>query len=157
MVRVRCVADEKGGAKPPHSKFGAKMSNLQGCRYAAVSADLLAPQSTGRRRLHMKRVANSLTIATVVLFAVSVTAQTRPDFSGRWTSEPELTVKAPGAGGRSGEHAGDMGSGWGLEHHRRAGCEPADGRVHVLRTRRYAAAAEVRLSRSTDRRRRTRS
>jgi len=67
----------------------------------------------------MKRVANILSMATVVFLAVSVTAQTRPDFSGRWTSEPEPAVMAPGAGGqrgaggRSGEHAGDMGSGWG--------------------------------------------
>jgi hypothetical protein len=34
-----------------------------------------------------------------------------PDFSGRWTSGPEPTATAPGAGGQRG--AGDMGSGWG--------------------------------------------
>jgi hypothetical protein len=67
----------------------------------------------------MKRVANILRIATVVLLTVNVTAQTRPDFSGRWTSEPESAATAPGAGGqrgaggRSGERAGDLGSGWG--------------------------------------------
>src|SRR5262245_5938898 len=66
----------------------------------------------------MKRVTNALSIAMAVLLAVSVTAQTRPDFSGRWTSEPEPAAP-PGAGGqrgasgRSGERSGDMGSGWG--------------------------------------------
>ena len=73
----------------------------------------------------MRRVANVLSVAVVVLFAVSVTAQTRPDFSGRWTSEPEPT--APGGGGQAGTArggggqrgggggggSGDMGSGWG--------------------------------------------
>lgn len=59
----------------------------------------------------MKRVANILSVTTAVLIAVSVTAQTRPDFSGRWTSGPEPTATAPGAGGQRG--AGDMGSGWG--------------------------------------------
>lgn len=56
----------------------------------------------------MKRVANILSTAAVILLAVSVAAQTRPDFSGRWASGPE-----PAATGRSGERAGDMGSGWG--------------------------------------------
>jgi hypothetical protein len=50
----------------------------------------------------------------MVFFAVSVTAQTKPDFSGRWTSEPEPTATAPGGGGqRGGARIGDMGSGWG--------------------------------------------
>jgi hypothetical protein len=61
----------------------------------------------------MKRLANLLSIAAPVLLAASVAAQTRPDFSGRWTSGPEPAAAAPGAGGRSGERAGDMGSGWG--------------------------------------------
>jgi hypothetical protein len=68
----------------------------------------------------MKRVANILSIVTVVLLAASVTAQTRPDFSGRWTSEPEPAATVPGGGGqaaaaRSGGRgvSGDMGSGWG--------------------------------------------
>jgi len=56
----------------------------------------------------MKRLANIVSTAAVILLAVSATAQTRPDFSGRWTSGPE-----PAATGRSGEPAGDMGSGWG--------------------------------------------
>ncbi len=67
----------------------------------------------------MKRHTKTVTIATVVLLAVCAAAQSRPDFSGRWTSEPEPTAPAPGGGGqrgtggRSGERAGDLGSGWG--------------------------------------------
>ena len=67
----------------------------------------------------MKRNSAVLTIATIVLSAVCAAAQTRPDFSGRWTSEPEPTAPAPGGGGqrgtggRSGERPGDLGSGWG--------------------------------------------
>jgi len=58
-----------------------------------------------------------LSVAVVVLFAASVTAQTRPDFSGRWTSEPEPASGAGqagaalGGGGRA--SSGNMGSGWG--------------------------------------------
>lgn len=62
----------------------------------------------------MRRVANVLSVAAVVLFAVSVAAQTRPDFSGRWTSEMETTAPARGGGGGGGRSgSGDMGSGWG--------------------------------------------
>ncbi|MGH9940305.1 MAG: hypothetical protein ACREAM_29030 [Blastocatellia bacterium] len=69
----------------------------------------------------MKRVTKMLSITTVLLFAVSVAAQTRPDFSGRWTSEPEPAAAAPGGGGQAGaarsgggrSASGDMGSGWG--------------------------------------------
>jgi hypothetical protein len=57
-------------------------------------------------------------VAVLVLFAASVTAQTRPDFSGRWTSEPEPAggvgqagTALGGGGGRV--VSGDMGSGWG--------------------------------------------
>jgi len=82
----------------------------------------------------MRRAANMLSVAAVILFAVSVTGQTKPDFSGRWTSEPEPTATAPGGGGQPGAargggggggqrggggerggggRNGDMGSGWG--------------------------------------------
>jgi len=57
-----------------------------------------------------------LTVAAVILFAVNVRAQTRPDFSGRWTIEPESTSAAGGVGqaGSGGPGvSGDMGSGWG--------------------------------------------
>jgi hypothetical protein len=53
-----------------------------------------------------------LRIMTVALFAVTVMAQAKPDFSGRWTTEPEATITAPGSG-PSAPRSGDMGSGWG--------------------------------------------
>jgi len=68
-------------------------------------------------------MANVLSVAAVVLFAASAMAQTRPDFSGRWTSEPAATATGGGAQadaregavdrGGSGGRSGDMGSGWG--------------------------------------------
>ncbi|HKQ74311.1 MAG TPA: hypothetical protein VJ810_11520 [Blastocatellia bacterium] len=77
----------------------------------------------------MRRMADVLGAAAVVILAASVTAQTRPDFSGRWTSEPEPAATATGGGaqadaaragggergggGRGGGRVGDMGSGWG--------------------------------------------
>lgn len=67
----------------------------------------------------MKRLTNVLG-AAAVLFSVNVTAQTRADFSGRWTNEPEPAATAQGAvgqrgggGERGGGRSGDMGSGWG--------------------------------------------
>jgi hypothetical protein len=59
----------------------------------------------------MKRLTNILSSALVALLAAGATAQTRPDFSGRWTSEPSPAVD--GQRGASGERIGDMGSGWG--------------------------------------------
>jgi hypothetical protein len=61
----------------------------------------------------------SLTAALALTAAVHAGVQERPDFSGRWTSEPEApgsgTRGAPGQGGSAGRGAarGDMGSGWG--------------------------------------------
>jgi hypothetical protein len=55
----------------------------------------------------MKSLTNLLSSALVALLAVGATAQTRPDFSGRWTSEP-----SPAGDGQR-ERIGDMGSGWG--------------------------------------------
>src|SRR5688572_18509498 len=52
-----------------------------------------------------------LRMTTVVLFAASVMAQAKPDFSGRWTIEPEAAP--PGGSGRGGASVGNMGSGWG--------------------------------------------
>ena len=53
-----------------------------------------------------------LRIITVALFAVTVMAQAKPDFSGRWTSEPETKTTESGSG-PSTARTGDMGSGWG--------------------------------------------
>jgi hypothetical protein len=68
----------------------------------------------------MTRVAHVLAPAAVVLLAVITLAQTRPDFSGRWTSEPDTPPQPAGGGqgggsggGRGGIRSGDMGSGWG--------------------------------------------
>jgi len=73
----------------------------------------------------MKQMANALCAAAVVLFSAAVMAQTRPDISGRWTSEPATAATAPsvsgqanaareGAGDRGAAgRIGDMGSGWG--------------------------------------------
>jgi hypothetical protein len=59
----------------------------------------------------MKRMTNILSSALVALLAVSATAQSKPDFSGRWTSEP--SPAGEGQRGASGARIGDMGSGWG--------------------------------------------
>jgi len=59
----------------------------------------------------MKCLTNLLSGALVALLAVGATAQTRPDFSGRWTSEP--SPAGDGQRNASGERIGDMGSGWG--------------------------------------------
>src|SRR5262245_26509141 len=61
----------------------------------------------------MKRRAAMLSMLSVMLFAASVTAQTRPDFSGRWTSEPETKTPPASGGGQAATQVSDMGSGWG--------------------------------------------
>ncbi|NOT58953.1 MAG: hypothetical protein HOP19_01885 [Acidobacteria bacterium] len=50
----------------------------------------------------MRLLKQNLNWLVIVLLCASSTAQSKPDFSGRWTSEPE--AKAP---------TGDLGSGWG--------------------------------------------
>jgi hypothetical protein len=59
----------------------------------------------------MKCLTNLLSSALVAILAVSATAQTKPDFSGHWTSEPPPA--GDGQRGASGARVGDMGSGWG--------------------------------------------
>lgn len=77
----------------------------------------------------MRREAVLLSVSAVVLFSLISTAQTKPDFSGRWTSEPEPAATTTAGGGpagagrggggerssagRGGVRSGDMGSGWG--------------------------------------------
>jgi arylsulfatase len=59
----------------------------------------------------MKRLTNLLSGSLIALLAVGATAQTRPDFSGRWSG-----ASSPAGDGQqsaSGERIGDMGSGWG--------------------------------------------
>jgi hypothetical protein len=71
------------------------------------------------RRLHLSAAA--AIVAGCVTLAV---AQARPDFSGRWTTDPDPAVAPPAAatgragappaaGGQRGGRSGDMGSGWG--------------------------------------------
>ena len=73
----------------------------------------------------MKHPTKMLSMVMVVLVAISVMAQTKPDFSGRWTSETE--PKAPTASGGGQERASDMGSGWGAN----LTLTPAAGRLRV--------------------------
>jgi hypothetical protein len=79
----------------------------------------------------MKRMAWMLHAALCGVVVANVAAQTKPDFSGRWTSDPAPSETAPSAGrkmapgrGAGGQRAGgsgqargvrsgDMGSGWG--------------------------------------------
>lgn len=68
---------------------------------------------------------NRLLVTAIICgFATTASAQTRPDFSGRWTNEPDPAAATPAAGaGRAGAppaagpqrggRSGDMGSGWG--------------------------------------------
>ena len=59
-----------------------------------------------------------LTAALVLMFVTLAGAQAKPDFSGRWTTDPEPAAAAAqpargaGAGGRGGPPP-DVGSGWG--------------------------------------------
>ena len=70
----------------------------------------------------MTQAGHMLTLAVAVLVTAMTLAQTRPNFSGRWTSEPDPTAQggaAQGGGGergnsgRGGASSGNMGSGWG--------------------------------------------
>lgn len=54
----------------------------------------------------MKHLRSTLSIVLLALLTINVAAQTKPDFSGRWTSAPE-TNSSPQP------RAGEMGSGWG--------------------------------------------
>jgi len=76
----------------------------------------------------MRRTAAWLGALAISGVVVALPAQSRPDFSGRWTSAPEPAADAPPAAGERGRgaarggrrggggraaRAGDMGSGWG--------------------------------------------
>jgi hypothetical protein len=58
----------------------------------------------------MRRVTAVLSAAAIVLSAVSVFAQAKPDFSGKWTLVPP--AGGGGGGGRGGGRGG--GGGWGM-------------------------------------------
>ena len=57
----------------------------------------------------MRRVATMMTAAAVVLFAAGMTAQGKPNFSGKWTMDPASAPQGGGGGGRG----GGRGGGWG--------------------------------------------
>jgi hypothetical protein len=78
----------------------------------------------------MKAVATLLSVFAIAFVSNEAAAQARPDFSGRWTTEPEASAddqgrgqaaqgqrgQRGGRGGRGGRGrgpTGDMGSGWG--------------------------------------------
>jgi arylsulfatase len=61
----------------------------------------------------MARLEKVFGVWALVLLAVTATAQTRPDFSGRWTVVPEPPAAGGGRGGSP--PSGTMGSGWGGE------------------------------------------
>lgn len=60
----------------------------------------------------MRRVTALVSAAAIVLSAVSVFAQARPDFSGKWTLDPASAPTGGGGGGRGGGRGG--GGGWGM-------------------------------------------
>jgi hypothetical protein len=57
----------------------------------------------------MKRAITKLSMVAILLIAADVTAQTKPDLSGRWTNEAATNEGA----GRGDERLGSPGSGWG--------------------------------------------
>jgi hypothetical protein len=58
----------------------------------------------------MARAQSIVRATAVILLAAGVTAQTRPDFSGKWTQVADAPDEAGARGGRGGR--GTMGSGW---------------------------------------------
>ena len=65
------------------------------------------------RPMTRKRMLSPLVVAVVAWVGQGAVAQSRPDFSGRWTTDPDSTVTTPTATGRGGSTRGDMGRGWG--------------------------------------------
>lgn len=56
----------------------------------------------------------SLIVVSIVAWVShAAQAQSRPDFSGRWTTDPDPAVTTPAPAGRGSAPRGDMGSGWG--------------------------------------------
>jgi hypothetical protein len=72
-----------------------------------------------------------LRIMTVALFAATVMAQAKPDFSGRWTIEPEAKTSEP-ASGHPRPAPAIWEAGWGTEPCYHPNSRPADSRVYVF-------------------------
>ena len=60
----------------------------------------------------MRYTAQLMAAAACFTLATAVSAQTRPDFAGRWTAEPEPTAP-PRGGNAPATRPPDLGSGWG--------------------------------------------
>ena len=60
----------------------------------------------------MRRIATMMTAAAVVLFAAGMTAQGKPNFSGKWMMDPASAPQGGGGGG-GGRGGGRGGGGWG--------------------------------------------
>jgi hypothetical protein len=61
----------------------------------------------------MRPVEILMRVATAIFCTASLSAQTLPDFSGRWIVAPEPAASAAQAGGRGA--SGTMGTGWGVD------------------------------------------
>ena len=60
----------------------------------------------------MRRITSMMTTAAVMaLFVVGLSAQAKPDFSGKWTLVPDPNAAAPGGGGPGGGRGGRGGGG----------------------------------------------
>ena len=64
----------------------------------------------------MRRLTASVVAVAILAFAVSVMAQAKPDFSGKWVMDPAAAPAAPGGGGGGGGRGGRGGGpGFGME------------------------------------------
>lgn len=61
----------------------------------------------------MTRTMTQVAVAVLAWATVSVASQAQPDFSGRWTVDPDPQAPPPVAGSPPAALRGDMGSGWG--------------------------------------------
>src|SRR5687768_5772954 len=61
----------------------------------------------------MRRISLLATAAATVLFVAGLSAQAKPDFSGKWTLVPGDAAAAPGGGGGGGGRGGGRGGGGG--------------------------------------------
>src|SRR5262245_15459247 len=85
----------------------------------------MMPDSRNTRPIARPSLKSAIVFAAMLTgpFVARTSAQSHPDFSGRWTSEPEAAATpaaTPARGGGGGAGAGggrgargDMGSGWG--------------------------------------------
>ena len=63
----------------------------------------------------MRRLSASVVAMAMLAFAVSVMAQAKPDFSGKWVMDPASAPAAPAGGGGGGRGGRGGGAGFGME------------------------------------------